>query len=107
MLLGEAVLPCGSSDVDAEMLGDPFHDAWRQHPHAQVMPIRASSFGKARHQFISVLTDTLAQSASCCFVIAFIKKLHFFMHPRLRLSIKQAFCVRLAREFITPFIFEF
>jgi len=37
-----------------------------------VMPIWASSFSNGLHQRSSVLTLTPAQSASCCFVIAFI-----------------------------------
>ena len=39
------------------------------------MPIVSNSFMKGAHQLISVFVVTPAESANCCFVIAFIKSL--------------------------------
>ena len=56
------------------------------------MPIVSSSFMKGAHQLISVFVVTPAESANCCFVIAFIKSSNYYillLHSRKSLAYVQ------------------
>ena len=85
-------------NVDAELVSEEQHYLRRQHFHARPQPHRPE-FVLERPAPVAQCADadsrTVSQFLSChCFHKS------SFLHPRLRLSIKQAFCVRLAREFI-------